>query len=181
MNNFWRKEIDRLLLVFLAAIAAIIIGLMTKLWLVAILLPVSAYIGWNIYQQFKLNEWIRSGMHTEHAPDGGGLWATLVMHLHRRELEDRKREDALQDLVDQYNTIISVFPDAAVVFNSANEIEWANKRAAELLGIKRRVDAGRKITSLLRTPELLNYLKHPDQTTECLAGRRKTGTGISYD
>ncbi len=163
MNNFWRNELDRLLLVFLAVI---IIGLLTKLWLVAILLPVSVYIGWNIYQQFQLNEWIRGGMQKSQAPDGGGLWSTLVMHLHRRELEDRKREDALHELVNQYNTIISVFPDAAVVFNAANEIEWANKRAAELLGIKRRVDSGRKITSLLRTPELLNYLKNPDQNTE---------------
>jgi len=163
MNNFWRREIDRLLLV---GLAALVIGLLTQSWLLAILLPVSVYIGWSVYQQYKLNEWIRGGMQTDQAPDGGGLWSTLVMHLHRRELEDRKREDALRELVNQYNTIISVFPDAAVVFNAANEVEWANKRAAELLGIKRRVDQGRKITSLLRTPELLNYLKNPEQNTE---------------
>ena len=154
MNNFWRNELDRLLLVILATI---IIGLLTQLWFVAILLPLCTYIGWNIYQQFRLNQWIKSGMQTDLAPEGGGLWSTLVTHLHRREVSDRKRAQDLRHLVEQYNTIISVIPDAAVVLNYVGEIEWANDRAAELLGIKRDLDNGRKITSLLRAPDLITY------------------------
>ena len=163
MNHFWRNELDRLLLAFLAII---IIGLLTKLWIVAILIPSGAYIGWNIYQQFRLNQWIKDGMVTAEAPEGGGLWSTLVMHLHRREISDRKREQNLHELVDQYNTILAVFPDAAVVLNNAGEIDWANNRAAELLGVKNKVDNGRKLTGLLRAPELISYLDNPDQTTE---------------
>jgi len=163
MNHFWRNELDRLLLVILATI---IIGLLTQLWFVAILLPLCTYIGWNIYQQFRLNQWIKSGMQTDLAPEGGGLWSTLVTHLHRREVSDRKREQDLRDLVEQYNTIISVIPDAAVVLNYVGEIEWANDRAAELLGIKRDLDRGRKITSLLRAPDLITYLNDPDAITE---------------
>lgn len=164
MKNFWRNEIDRLLLV---AVAIVIIGLLSKLWIVAILIPLAVYIGFNIYQQHQLNQWVQGGMLTAEAPEGGGgVWSTLILHLHRREVADRKREQELHDLVRQYNTIISVFPDAAVVLNDADEIEWANKRAAELLGIKRHVDTGRKITSLLRTPELLSYLNNPDKATE---------------
>ena len=163
MNNFWRNELDRLLLVFLATV---IIGLLTKLWVVAILLPLCTYIGWNIYQQFRLNQWIKGGMQTSQAPEGGGLWSTLVTYLHRREVTDRKREQDLRDLVEQYNTIISVIPDAAVVLNYVGEIEWANDRAAALLGIKRDLDRGRKVTSLLRAPDLITYLNDPDAITE---------------
>ena len=96
MNNFWRNELDRLLLVFLATV---IIGLLTKLWVVAILLPLCTYIGWNIYQQFRLNQWIKGGMQTSQAPEGGGLWSTLVTYLHRREVTDRKREQDLRCLL----------------------------------------------------------------------------------
>ncbi len=163
MKHFWRSELDRLLLLFLAIL---VIGLLTHRWIAAILLPFCTYIGWNIYQQYKLNEWIKSGMITDQAPEGGGLWTTLVMHLHRRELSERKRKQNLRDLLHQYNTIISVFPDAAIVLNDVGEIEWANKRAAELLGIKRKVDTGRKLTSLLRAPDLITYLNDPDETTE---------------
>lgn len=163
MKFFWSNEQDRLILLILAII---IIGLLTKLWIVAILLPVCVYIGWNIFQHYRLNQWIKTGMETDEAPEGGGLWSTLVMHLHRRELKDRKQEQELRDLVRQYNTIISVFPDAAIVLNEAGEIEWANKKAAELLGIKRKLDRGRKITSLLRAPDLTAYLNDPDETTE---------------
>jgi two-component system phosphate regulon sensor histidine kinase PhoR len=53
-------------------------------------------------------------------------------------------------------------PDGVVALNSANEIVWFNRKAAELLGLKRKTDFGIQIAGLLRVPEFSRYLAKGD-------------------
>jgi two-component system phosphate regulon sensor histidine kinase PhoR len=61
-------------------------------------------------------------------------------------------------MVDQFRQSTEALPDAAVVLNSTDEIEWANKAARDILGL-RQSDKGQRIQNLIRFPEFIHYLK----------------------
>jgi two-component system phosphate regulon sensor histidine kinase PhoR len=52
----------------------------------------------------------------------------------------------------------SAMPDATLVLNAENEIEWFNKAAIMLLGLNKVQDVGQRIDNLVRTPAFVNYL-----------------------
>ncbi len=61
-------------------------------------------------------------------------------------------------MVDQFRQSTEALPDAAVVLGANDEIEWANKAAREVLGLKQS-DKGQRIPNLIRFPEFIRYLK----------------------
>jgi two-component system phosphate regulon sensor histidine kinase PhoR len=48
-----------------------------------------------------------------------------------------------------------------VLLSGAREIRWFNRKAGELLGLRRKVDIGIPIANLLRDPEFVTYLAKP--------------------
>jgi len=50
-------------------------------------------------------------------------------------------------------------PDGVVALNAAKEIIWFNRKAAEMLGLRRKLDFGINVASLLRAPEFARYLE----------------------
>ena len=96
------------------AIAAIlVIGLLTQYWILAVILPSAAYVGWNLYQFRRLERWLIGGVKTSESPDGGGIWALVVRYLFRREHTEKKRKKHYKDVLQRLSSVISVLPDAA--------------------------------------------------------------------
>jgi two-component system phosphate regulon sensor histidine kinase PhoR len=154
------------------AIAAIlVIGLLTQYWILAVILPSAAYIGWNLYQFHRLERWLIGGVKTSESPDGGGIWALVVRYLFRREHTEKKRKKHYKDVLQRLNSVISVLPDAAVVLNKNMEIEWSNSKAEELLGIIKTRDVGQAIRNLIRDPEFSRYLDDAkkNEDIECVS------------
>ncbi|MCB1756781.1 MAG: phosphate regulon sensor histidine kinase PhoR [Gammaproteobacteria bacterium] len=158
MSKPWEIERWRLGSVF---IAFLIIGWLTGHWIVALLLPTSAYIAWNLYQIYRLEKWLNSGVKPGKAPEAGGIWAEIVQLIHRRERSEKKRKKRYKDLLARVNAVIGALPDAAVVLNSHDEIEWANDGAKTLLGIDRKRDMNSSISNLIRDPVFIEYLREP--------------------
>jgi two-component system phosphate regulon sensor histidine kinase PhoR len=53
-------------------------------------------------------------------------------------------------------------PDGVVVLNTQHEILWFNRKAGELLGLRRKTDHGIALASLLRLPQFGRYLEKGD-------------------
>jgi two-component system phosphate regulon sensor histidine kinase PhoR len=53
-------------------------------------------------------------------------------------------------------------PDGVVVLNIQHEILWFNRKAGELLGLRRKTDHGIALASLLRLPQFGRYLERGD-------------------
>lgn len=158
MSNPWSVERWRLVgLLF----SIVLIGYLTGNWLLAVIVPVTAYIAWDLYQAYLLEKWLRNGLALSKAPDTNGIWGAIAYHVYRRARQDQIREKQHKDSLNRLNSVVSAMPDAAVVLNTDMEIEWANKNAAKLLGIKRKRDVGIQITSLIRDPEFIEYLRQP--------------------
>ncbi|MDO6459873.1 phosphate regulon sensor histidine kinase PhoR [Granulosicoccaceae sp. 1_MG-2023] len=159
----WEAERWRL---GLTLVLIAVIGLLSGHWLLAVSLPLLGYSLWNLYQLYCLERWLASGVKPGKAPEAGGIWAVIVQHIYRREVASKKRKKRYKDMLVRVNAAIDALPDAAVVLNSRNEIEWSNDGAQLLLGINKRRDAGSYIGNLLRLPEFREYLDNPGATRD---------------
>ena len=115
----------------------------------------------NLVNLHQFDHWLRNRNRRD-PPDAGGLWGDLVSQvsrLHRRKQFHKKR---LLSLFRELRRSTASMPDGVVALNSANEIVWFNRKAAELLGLKRKTDFGIQIAGLLRVPEFSRYLSKGD-------------------
>ena len=115
----------------------------------------------NLVNLHQFDHWLRNRNRRD-PPDAGGLWGDLVSQvsrLHRRKQFHKKR---LLSLFRELRRSTASMPDGVVALNSANEIVWFNRKAAELLGLKRKTDFGIQIAGLLRVPEFSRYLAKGD-------------------
>ena len=53
-------------------------------------------------------------------------------------------------------------PDAVVVTGSDGDIEWANKKAEEYLGVQWPRDIGQRLFNLIRYPDIVDHMDHKD-------------------
>ena len=118
----------------------------------------------NLVNLHQFDHWLRNRNRRD-PPDAGGLWGDLVSQvsrLHRRKQFHKKR---LLSLFRELRRSTASMPDGVVALSAANEIVWFNRKAAELLGLKRKTDFGIQIASLLRVPEFSRYLAKRDYST----------------
>jgi two-component system phosphate regulon sensor histidine kinase PhoR len=152
--SIWRREIITFLLLFSVVC---IIGLFTKLF-VPLLLALTFYLlVRHLCQINRFEKWLRTGGQGDY-PKTTGVWEEIYYHLYRIKKNNKRRKKKLSKMIDQFRESTEALPDAAVVLNASDEIEWANKAAREVLGL-RQGDKGQRIPNLIRFPEFIHYLK----------------------
>ena len=128
-------------------------------WGLAGALALAALLLWrNLH---RLEDWLRN-RNRKAPPDAGGLWGEIisqVSRLHRRKQFHKQRMLAL---FRELRRSSATMPDGVVVLNSGHEILWFNRKAGELLGLRRKTDFGIPLASLLRLPEFARYLAKGD-------------------
>jgi two-component system phosphate regulon sensor histidine kinase PhoR len=155
------------------------------LWRVALVAGAGALVGlfvghvwWGIVaalalelaRQFanlhNLLDWLRHRNRRD-PPDSGGLWGdtvSLVSRLHRRKQFHKQR---ILRLFRELRRSTASMPDGVVALNAAREILWFNRKAAELLGLRRKTDYGIAVASLVRVPEFASYLRKAISAAAC--------------
>jgi two-component system phosphate regulon sensor histidine kinase PhoR len=164
MPNPWKAERQRLFLVL--AIAALV-GWLTGYWLPGFLAFSCAYLIWHLSQLLQVVKWLRSGAQLNLAPDMSGAWELLVGYIYGIQRRHHQRKERMRGLLSRFEQVATALPDGTVILRANDEIEWSNKVAEELLGIKFPNDAGQRIDNLIRNPEFHAYL-HGGQYAEPL-------------
>lgn len=158
MSHSWAIERRRII----ALIAAIIIlGLLSGYWIISIILPSTIYIGWQLRQFYKLEQWLLAGFKPRKAPDSSGVWESIISQILKIRKRDKLLQKRLAKMAKGYRNTIKALPDAVVVVNDELEIEWSNAIAEQYLGINSKRDFGYRITNLIRIPEFYEYLTNP--------------------
>ena len=152
--GIWQKEIVTILLLFFAVL---IVGGMTGLFLPLVILLTVFILIRHIYEIVRFEKWISMGGRSKY-PKTTGVWEEIYYHVYRIKKNEKKRKRKLGKMVDQFRQSTEALPDAAVVLGGNDEIEWANKAAREVLGLKQS-DKGQRIPNLIRFPEFIHYLK----------------------
>lgn len=150
----WQKELATGLLLLLAVS---VVGGMTGLFMPLALLLALALLMRQLYQINRFEKWIRTGGRAEY-PKTTGVWEEIYYHVYRIKKNEKKRKKKLGKMVDQFRQSTEALPDAAVVLGANDEIEWANKAARDVFGLKQS-DKGQRIPNLIRFPEFIRYLK----------------------
>jgi two-component system phosphate regulon sensor histidine kinase PhoR len=150
----WQREIMTFLGLFLVVC---VIGFFTKLFVPLLFILTLFILFRHLYQIHRFEKWLRTGGRTNY-PKTTGVWEELYYHVYRIKKNNKRRKKQLSKMVDQFRQSTEALPDAAVVLNESDGIEWANKAARDVLGLKRS-DKGQRIPNLIRFPEFIQYLK----------------------
>jgi two-component system phosphate regulon sensor histidine kinase PhoR len=140
-----------------AVTVAVLLGLLTDrmaLWLTIVL---GGILAWQFANLFRLQRWLRHRAH-EDPPDIGGVWGDVIAIINRiyRRKQFHKRRVTQQ--FREFRRLSAALPDGAVLLSPGREIRWFNRTAADLLGLRRKVDVGIPIANLVRDPEFAAYL-----------------------
>ena len=156
----WRAWSFALVRLLVAIAIATLLGLIfghRGAWLTAVL---GVVLAWQFVNLFRLDHWLRHRSHEE-PPDIGGLWGDvigLIGRLYRRKQFHKRR---VIQLFRDFRRLSAALPDGVVLLSENREIQWFNRTAADLLGLRRKVDTGLPIANLVRNPEFAAYLERP--------------------
>jgi len=128
------------------------------------LLFLIVFLGFQFYQLFRLERWLRDGSKGA-GPTSSGIWGDIYYHLYRRRKQDKKRKKRLAGFLNQFKKLTEALPDAAIVLSVDNDIEWFNKAAERVLGLKRN-DRGEHVVNFLRHPDFSAYLYNQDYSSQ---------------
>ncbi len=116
------------------------------------------YIALHLRQLNRLHQWLLSDKSGE-LPDIGGPWGDVFNEARKLVRRSQQRTDELTDALTRFQSAAAAMPDAMIILNEHEEIDWANPPAATLLGIHYPRDTGLRLINLLRKPELTEYLR----------------------
>lgn len=157
MKQNWRGAVTRRLLLLIGA--CLLLGLLTGEYAWALATGLAIHLGWTLSQLLRLHKWLKEHQPDEPPPDGYGLWGEVfdsIYHLQRRNQRARGR---LQAVIDRVQESTAALNDAVIMLDSQGNLEWWNRAAETLLGLKTPQDSGQSITNLLRDPRFIDYFE----------------------
>ncbi|WP_137886505.1 phosphate regulon sensor histidine kinase PhoR [Pseudomonas sp. 2FE] len=157
MNQDWRGAVIRRLLLLLAG--CLLVGLLSGEYAWSLVVGLAAYLGWTLAQLLRLHSWLKHHHADEPPPDGYGLWGEVfdsIYHLQRRDQRVRGR---LQAVIDRVQESTAALTDAVIMLDSDGNLEWWNRAAETLLGLKTPQDSGQPVTNLVRHPAFKDYFE----------------------
>jgi two-component system phosphate regulon sensor histidine kinase PhoR len=109
----------------------------------------------------SLHRWLNHHADSE-PPEAKGLWGDLFDGLYRLQKRDREERGRLRALVSYMRESFSSLPYGAVMIDPQGNIEWSNRAAEGLLGLRYPEDTGQQLLNLLRAPEFVAWFEAED-------------------
>lgn len=150
----WHQEFTRLILLYLSVF---LIGGLTGYLVPTLLLLTLTILLIQLSQIRRFEKWISQGGKGEY-PKTSGIWEEIYYQIYRIKKSEKRRKKKLRKLIEQFRQSTEALPDAAVVLDNNDDIEWANKAARQILGLQQ-IDKGQRLINLIRYPEFIRYLK----------------------
>jgi len=158
MMQTWRREISTALIGFFAVM---VIGGFTGWFFPLLFFLLLVLLIMQTREINRLERWLSTGA-LRKAPKSKGIWEEIYYHIYLLKKKEKRRKKRLRKILEQFRRSTSALPDAAVVLGEHDEIEWINKSAREVLGLKKS-DKGQRIPNLIRQPEFIRYLNGLDK------------------
>lgn len=153
------------LLVLLAVSA--FIGWLFDYVLLSMLICCLILLGWHYYYLLKIIDWLLQSKSLS-PPQANGLWDYLYDGLYQQVKQHRSKQKLLNEKIRRFRDGAEALPDAALMLSEELSIEWGNKKAQRLLGVRWPEDYGQRIDNLLRAPEFSNYLLSESYESPCV-------------
>ncbi|VAW97323.1 Phosphate regulon sensor protein PhoR (SphS) [hydrothermal vent metagenome] len=144
-------------LIFFAAV----IGSAFNLSILFVSIVLFSYIIFTFLNISKLHHWL---LHRkdEPLPDGRGYWGEIFHELFLMEKVQAKNKLILHETILRFQDATTALPDAMIILNKHQRIDWSNNAAESLVGVRYPEDAHQPISNLIRAPEFMKYLNKKD-------------------
>jgi two-component system, OmpR family, phosphate regulon sensor histidine kinase PhoR len=154
-NAFWYISSLTVLSGFIAMVSPIRYGLM------CLSMGLIGYLIYHLYWLNKLHLWLLKPSLTQ-IPSGYGTWENIFSLLYHDLRKNSRNQSQLSSALERFSYAASALPDAVVVLNNENEIDWFNDVAVKLLGLSKNHDENSPINYLIRQNEFVHYLNSED-------------------
>ena len=134
------------------------LGWLTGLWTVFLFGYVIFYVGRQIWSMYQFEQWIH-GRSKKSLPPVSGFWNEISYQVSKKQRALEKHAYLHQNLSEQFRSASMALPMALVSLNKKHQIEWFNQTAEKLLRVRHQ-DVGRKMETLVRHPQFVQYLKN---------------------
>jgi two-component system, OmpR family, phosphate regulon sensor histidine kinase PhoR len=153
MPRVWLAEVRRLVVgAFLLAGVGFVLGAPG----IVVLLGAAAYLGWHLFQIFRLERWLDQP--EQYPPPEFGIWHVIYQKLAHQARRNSRYRDRLHSVVSRFEQASEAAPDGAIILREDGSIDWLNNSAVHLLGLRRPQDVGLPIVNLVRSPAFGSYL-----------------------
>ncbi len=132
---------------------------LTGFWVVTLLAYIFFYFIRQIWSFYQFEAYFREVSHID--PPQTGIWQELYALVSHKQRALKKRADLQNNKSEQFHAASMALPIAIVSLTKNHKIEWFNNAAQSLLSIKPS-DTGRKLETLVRQPEFIQYLKQKE-------------------
>ncbi len=156
MPAHWKEELFLCLWIIGTASAA---GALVGWPLPGLVLGLIAYLAWHAYHIRQLPQWLDTD--ADQTPASVGLWKGVVEEIAQLRGVRRIRENDLTVSLSSFRAAVVALPDAVVMFNRNEIIEWCNPAAQRLLGISSSA-VGQPLLKTINDPLLAEYLTNKD-------------------
>jgi len=137
--------------------ASLLIGLITGQVLVCLFTGLAGYVYWQ-YRIFRqLLRWLHRHAGKD-APAASGLAEEIAREFDYLRTNHKQRKQKLSGFLKRFQEAATALPDAIVIIDEEDKIEWANDKALEYIGIRWPQDTNQRISNLIRYPELMAFL-----------------------
>lgn len=158
-----RQDLWRLLGI---VVLSVIIGLLTGHTAAALATGLFFFIARQYFEYAKLLAWLKSRNEAGN-PSRAGLVDELCREIQQLRNHYRARNARLSGYLKRFQRATTAIPDAVIILGRFGDIEWANRKAKEYMGIRWPQDNGLRLQNLLRDPGLVDYLG-PENRAEAL-------------
>ena len=105
----------------------------------------------------RLQTWLHK--YDSEVPEAEGIWGDIFDDLARIKKRHHKQRSDLKEIIKRFQRSSAALPDAVVIIDKHNNLEWWNRAAERLLGFKHVSDRGMPVMNLLRDPRFIRYYK----------------------
>jgi len=125
--------------------------------LIGMLLTVSVLYIYNLWQSYRLLQWLRqSELNTN--IHFRGVWGDTGDRIIRLiKLKDNQRQ-ASEESLRQFLAAIQASPHGVVILDNDSRIQWSNQTASKHLGLDPQIDVQQLIGNMLRSPAFSQYV-----------------------
>lgn len=124
-------------------------------------LGILAYLIGHLYWIHRLYSWLLKPVLNQ-IPNGYGVWEDIFAMIYHEQRKHSRNQSQLSTALERFRHATSALPDAVVVLNTQNEIEWFNEPAVKQLGLDKNHDEKQPINYLVRNNEFVAYLQAAD-------------------
>jgi len=140
----------------------LLVSIVTDQYVIVFISGFTLFFIWQ-YRIFReLLLWLRKRKEND-PPSQTGIVDDVCREIDYLRKRHKQRKTKLSRYLKQFQDATAAIPDAAIVLGEHGQIEWANEKAYEYMGIQWPQDGGLRIVNLVRQPHLQQYLICKDE------------------